>query len=84
MSANDALEEALCFGWIDGQMRSIDDKTYVKYFSVRGKNSKWSDNNKAIAEELEKQGVMTDYGRHMYGHILTLKRMLDVLSAYLG
>lgn len=62
IKANDALEEALCFGWIDGQMQSIDDKTYIKYFSIRRKNSKWSDKNKAIVEKLEKQGIMTDYG----------------------
>jgi len=37
IKANEALEEALCFGWIDGQMRSIDDKTYIKYFSLRRK-----------------------------------------------
>jgi len=63
ITANEALEEALCFGWIDGQMQSIDDKAYIKYFSVRTKNSKWSDKNKAIVERLEKQGIMTDYGR---------------------
>ena len=63
IKANEALEEALCFGWIDGQMQSIDDKTYIKYFSVRRKDSKWSDKNKAIAQRLEQQGIMTDYGR---------------------
>ena len=63
IKANEALEEALCFGWIDGQMQSIDDTSYIKYFSMRRKNSKWSEKNKALAETLEKQGVMTDYGR---------------------
>lgn len=63
ISANDALEEALCFGWIDGQIRSIDDKSYIKYFSQRRKDSKWSDKNKAAAENLEKQGLMTKYGK---------------------
>lgn len=63
ITAGEALEEALCFGWIDGQMKGIDDKTYKKYFSLRRKNSKWSDKNKALAEKLEKQGIMTDYGR---------------------
>ena len=32
LKASEALEEALCFGWIDGQMKSIDDKTYKKIF----------------------------------------------------
>lgn len=63
IKASEALEEALCFGWIDGQIQSIDDKSYIKYFSARRENSKWSDKNKAIVERLEKQGIMTDYGR---------------------
>jgi len=63
ITANEALEEALCFGWIDGQMQRIDDKTYIKYFSGRRKNSKWSDKNKALIETLEKRGIMTDFGR---------------------
>ena len=63
IKAAEALEEALCFGWIDGQMKSIDDKTYIKYFSLRRKNSKWSEKNKALAESLEKQGLMTGHGR---------------------
>ena len=63
IKANDALEEALCFGWIDGQMQRLDDKTYIKYFSIRKKNSKWSDKNKALVETLEKRGIMTDFGR---------------------
>ena len=63
IKASEALEEALCFGWIDGQMQSIDDKTYIKYFSIRRKNSKWSDKNKSLVATLEKQGIMTDYGR---------------------
>ncbi len=63
IKANEALEEALCFGWIDGQIQSIDYKTYIKYFSVRKKNSKWSDKNKVIVERLEKLGIMTDFGR---------------------
>lgn len=63
IKAGEALEEALCFGWIDGQMQRIDDKSYRKYFSLRRENSKWSEKNKALAEKLEKQGIMTDYGR---------------------
>lgn len=63
LSANEALEEALCYGWIDGQMQSLDDKTYKKYFSIRRANSKWSQKNKALVAELAQQGKMTDYGR---------------------
>lgn len=63
LKAGEALEEALCFGWIDGQMQSLDDKTYRKYFSQRRENSKWSEKNKALVEQLEQKGLMTDYGR---------------------
>lgn len=63
VTASEALEEALCFGWIDGQMRSLDDKTYIKYFAARRENSKWSEKNKALAAQLEQQGIMTDHGK---------------------
>lgn len=64
IKANEALEEALCFGWIDGQMQRLDDKTYKKYFSMRRQKSKWSEKNKALAESLEERGLMTEYGRN--------------------
>ncbi len=63
IKAGEALEEALCFGWIDGQMQSIDDQTYKKYFSQRRENSKWSEKNKALVKSLEERGLMTDFGR---------------------
>lgn len=63
LKAGEALEEALCFGWIDGQMQSISEKAYRKYFSRRRENSKWSEKNKALAEKLEGQGLMTEQGR---------------------
>ena len=63
VKADEALEEALCFGWIDGQMQKIDDYTYIKYFSLRRPNSKWSDKNKSIVKSLEERGLMTDCGR---------------------
>lgn len=63
LKASEALEEALCFGWIDGQMQRIDDSSYKKYFSLRRENSKWSEKNKALVISLEEQGLMTDHGR---------------------
>lgn len=63
LAAGDALEEALCFGWIDGQMQSLDSTKYKKYFARRTANSKWSDKNKALVKKLEEQGKMTDHGR---------------------
>jgi uncharacterized protein YdeI (YjbR/CyaY-like superfamily) len=63
IKAGEALEEALCFGWIDGQMQSIDDKTYRKYFSMRREKSKWSEKNRKLAQSLEERGLMTEFGR---------------------
>lgn len=63
LKAGEALEEALCFGWIDGQMQRIDGRTYKKYFSMRRTNSKWSAKNKALVKSLEERGLMTDAGR---------------------
>ena len=63
VTAGEALEEALCFGWIDGQMKSIDSRTYQKYFSQRRERSKWSEKNKALVRSLEERGLMTRFGR---------------------
>lgn len=63
LRADEALEEALCFGWIDGQMQSIDDKSYKKYFSIRRDKSNWSEKNKSLVQQLEDRGIMTDFGR---------------------
>ena len=62
LTANDALEEALCFGWIDGQMKSIDNTKYLKYFARRRAKSPWSDKNKKTVETLHEKGLMTELG----------------------
>jgi uncharacterized protein YdeI (YjbR/CyaY-like superfamily) len=62
ITADEALNEALCFGWIDGQMKSEGDKSYIKYFAPRTKNSKWSEKNKKTVEKLRKEKVMTEFG----------------------
>jgi uncharacterized protein YdeI (YjbR/CyaY-like superfamily) len=62
LSADEALEEALCHGWIDGQIQSLDDNTYKKYFARRLPKSKWSVKNKELAQTLMKKGLMTRQG----------------------
>ena len=62
LTANDALEEALCFGWIDGQMKSIDDTKYRKYFARRRDKSPWSDKNKKLVAVLREKQIMTELG----------------------
>jgi uncharacterized protein YdeI (YjbR/CyaY-like superfamily) len=55
---DEALETALCFGWIDGQLRTHDDKTFVRKFTQRRARSIWSKVNRAKAERLIKEGRM--------------------------
>ena len=62
LSANDALEEALCFGWIDGQMRRVDGDKYLKYFARRRAKSVWSEKNKKTIPALREKGLMTALG----------------------
>jgi uncharacterized protein YdeI (YjbR/CyaY-like superfamily) len=64
LSANDALEEALCFGWIDGHIKSIGETKYMKYFARRRANSHWSDKNKRLVETLRDKRLMADAGEN--------------------
>ena len=58
----DAVEEALCFGWIDSTHKVIDGKR-MQRFTPRKKNSPWTELNKERVRRLEKLGLMTDAGR---------------------
>ncbi len=58
----DAVEEALCFGWIDSTNSIINGKR-MQRFTPRRKNSKWTELNKERVRRLEKLGMMTDRGR---------------------
>jgi uncharacterized protein YdeI (YjbR/CyaY-like superfamily) len=58
----EALEEALCFGWIDGVMRSVDAETFILRFSPRKPRSIWSAGNKQRVERLIEQGRLTQAG----------------------
>jgi uncharacterized protein YdeI (YjbR/CyaY-like superfamily) len=59
---DDAVEEALCFGWIDGIIKRIDDEKYVIRFSPRRKNSVWSDLNRQRVLSMIDQKKMTSAG----------------------
>jgi uncharacterized protein YdeI (YjbR/CyaY-like superfamily) len=62
LTAAEALEEALCFGWIDGLIKKIDDTSYRKYFSPRRKGSRWSEKNKRLVNQLISEKLMTPRG----------------------
>src|SRR5215207_3895594 len=52
----DAVEEALCFGWVDGQARRLDDAVYHQRFTPRRARSKWSKRNVELITRLESEG----------------------------
>ena len=59
---SDAVEEALCFGWIDGVTNSVDEQRYKLYMSPRKPGSVWSRLNKQRIRKLIKDGSMTPTG----------------------
>ena len=62
ISYQEALEEALCYGWIDSQKRAHDEDYYLQKFTPRGPKSVWSKINVAKAEVLIKSGKMQPAG----------------------
>ncbi|WP_238904977.1 YdeI/OmpD-associated family protein [Clostridium sp. YIM B02506] len=59
----DVVEEALCFGWIDGIKKKNSENQLVQRLSPRSKKSSWTELNKERVRRLEKLGLMTDEGR---------------------
>jgi uncharacterized protein YdeI (YjbR/CyaY-like superfamily) len=57
-----AVCQALCYGWIDSIIRKIDDFQYAQKFTPRKDHSKWSEVNKARAKKLIKSKLMTKFG----------------------
>lgn len=62
ISWSDAVNEALCFGWIDSKKQTIDEFSYRQYYSKRKPNSTWSKINKEKIEQLVKNGLMSKSG----------------------
>ncbi len=58
----EALEEALCFGWIDGILKRIDDEKHTIRFTPRRRDSIWSEQNKRRVAKLIQAGRMTEAG----------------------
>jgi uncharacterized protein YdeI (YjbR/CyaY-like superfamily) len=59
---SEAVDQALCFGWIDGRLNRIDDERHMQRFTPRQPNSKWSKVNVAKVEKLEQEGKMRPAG----------------------
>ena len=62
ISHQEALDAALCFGWIDGQTASFDDRFWLQRFTPRGPKSKWSEINRERVNDLIAQGKVRPRG----------------------
>jgi uncharacterized protein YdeI (YjbR/CyaY-like superfamily) len=62
----EAVEEALCFGWIDSILKRLDDERYIQKFTPRKEKSTWSLLNVRRVREMIRQGRMTDKGLALY------------------
>jgi len=58
----DAVDEALCFGWIDGKLKKVNEDYYVQWFTPRRPGSRWSELNMSRARNLIKEGRMAPAG----------------------
>jgi uncharacterized protein YdeI (YjbR/CyaY-like superfamily) len=78
ISYEDAVDEALAFGWIDSIIKRIDGKKYARKFTPRRPGSVWSKSNIARVERLRREGRMTVWGTEAYekrtGEISLLER----------
>ena len=66
MTWSESVDQALCFGWIDGVRRSVDEHRYTIRFSTRKPRSNWSKINMAKVAALRKAGLMTPAGEKAY------------------
>lgn len=76
-SYDDAVEEALCFGWVDSRTRGLDEERTQLYFTPRKARSNWSASNRARVERLERDGLMREAGRAAVEAAKTNGRWLD-------
>lgn len=63
ISYDDAVEEAICWGWIDSKIKRLDNDRYIRCFTPRNKTSVWSKVNLARARKMMRAGKMTAAGR---------------------
>lgn len=73
---SDAVEEALCFGWIDGKIKRINDDYYIQRFTPRRDGSRWSKYNVERVRELIREGVMRPAGLKAYQQALDIPELI--------
>jgi len=73
----DAVEEAMCFGWIDSTTKKLDNGVTAQKLAPRRKGSVWSELNKERCRRMEKSGKMTDAGRAVLPDMSTDAFVID-------
>ena len=66
LTHKESMEEAICFGWIDTTIKRLDEERFIRYFSKRSKNSKWSMATLSYGKDLIKRKLMTPIGLQYY------------------
>ena len=66
LTHRELVDEAICFGWIDTTIKRLDEDRYMRNFTKRNKNSRWSENTLRYGKELIKKGKMTPEGLRFY------------------
>jgi len=74
LAYDDAVEEAICHGWIDSIVKRLDEETYAQKFTPRNRGSKWSDLNIRRAREMIAAGLMTSAGSALIEPVLLRRR----------
>jgi uncharacterized protein YdeI (YjbR/CyaY-like superfamily) len=76
MTYEEAVEEALCFGWIDGTIKNLDQERYVRKIMPRTNFKNWSPSNKKRIEKLVENGKMTEIGLSKIGDYSKTRKVI--------
>jgi uncharacterized protein YdeI (YjbR/CyaY-like superfamily) len=74
LAYDDAVEEAICSGWIDSIVKRLDEERYIQKFTPRNRGSKWSDLNIQRAKKMIAAGLMTTAGMALIDRAILQQR----------
>jgi uncharacterized protein YdeI (YjbR/CyaY-like superfamily) len=77
LTYDEAVEEAICYGWIDSQIRSLDEVRFVRRFTPRREGSTWSKPNQQRARRMLREGRMTEAGKALLPDEMRRSRQAD-------
>jgi uncharacterized protein YdeI (YjbR/CyaY-like superfamily) len=80
ISYEDAVEEAICFGWIDTTVRRLDDERYAQKFTPRRPKSKWNKRNIQRARKMIREGRMTESGLKIFNERREYEEIVETLE----